>query len=443
MTILQALRLRGATVSFVTCDGVFSDCDLFQEATGAAQGREENSCLICQSSVAARLAAWNMPYRWLGTWLTPQDRTDVGRWLAELAPENYPEAKFNGWSIGAWVPSSVRTELRCNVFNMEDEKTAATYASYLYSGALAALGLDRLFEDEQPEAQLLFNGRMAPKRIALELALQRGIRTICEERAAVAGHLILFDNANCLDISHVGQMWEVWKDIPLTPEKIEGIAGDLEDRRCGGSGEVSIFSAGRQATDTVYTALNLEKDKPLWVLFTSSEDEIADKADVTSIFPNQTSWIEATIAYAQAHPEIQLVIRVHPNVGGDKALGENAEDTAYFEALAKSAPNNVRVVQPGDTFAGRHSTSHLSIVGLTDWIANNDGDYVRLASEKASDRAALRELRTSLRERLAASPICDYLKFTKSLERAYDLMWKDACELPSGRNRPRMIDVPS
>ena len=40
VTILQALRLRGATVSFVTCDGVFSDCDLFQEATGAAQGRE-------------------------------------------------------------------------------------------------------------------------------------------------------------------------------------------------------------------------------------------------------------------------------------------------------------------------------------------------------------------------------------------------------------------
>jgi hypothetical protein len=83
VTILHALRARGATVSYVTCDGVFSDCDLFQKATGAAHGRQANSCLICQSSVAARLASWNMPYRWLGTWLTMQDRDDMGRWIAD------------------------------------------------------------------------------------------------------------------------------------------------------------------------------------------------------------------------------------------------------------------------------------------------------------------------------------------------------------------------
>ena len=54
------------------------------------------------------------------------------------------------------------------------------------------------------------------------------------------------------------------------------------------------------------------------------------------------------MAYAAAHPELQLVVRVHPNVGGDKALGENSEDVAYFKALAESAPETVRVVQPGD-----------------------------------------------------------------------------------------------
>ena len=58
VNILHALSVRGATSTYVTCDGVFSDCDLFQEATGAVQGRRANSCLICQASVAARLAAW-------------------------------------------------------------------------------------------------------------------------------------------------------------------------------------------------------------------------------------------------------------------------------------------------------------------------------------------------------------------------------------------------
>ncbi len=170
VTILHGLRQRGATVSYVTCDGVFSDCDLFQKATGATQDRDANSCLICQASVTSRPAAWSMPYRWLGTWLTTQDRNTVGAWLAALATSDYPTAHLENWQIGSWVQSSVRTHLRCNTMDMNDAQTVSTYGSYLYSGALAAIGLDRLFDEEKPDLQLLFNGRMAPTRIALELA---------------------------------------------------------------------------------------------------------------------------------------------------------------------------------------------------------------------------------------------------------------------------------
>lgn len=78
VTILHGLRQRGASVTYVTCDGVFSDCDLFQAATGAKKPRDAQSCLVCQASVASRLAAWSMPFRWLGSWLTTQDRDDAG-----------------------------------------------------------------------------------------------------------------------------------------------------------------------------------------------------------------------------------------------------------------------------------------------------------------------------------------------------------------------------
>jgi len=35
VTILHGLRQRGASTTYVTCDGIFSDCDLFQKATSA------------------------------------------------------------------------------------------------------------------------------------------------------------------------------------------------------------------------------------------------------------------------------------------------------------------------------------------------------------------------------------------------------------------------
>ena len=189
--MLHALRLRGATVTYVTCDGVFSDCDLYQVSNGAPHGRRPDSCLVCQASVAARLAAWSMPYRWLGRWLTPEDFDKATSWVSGLSPSDYPEATYGPdathgrWAIGEWMRSSVHTHFRYNVLDPSAPDVEPVYGSYLYSGLLAAIALDRIFETERPDAQLLFNGRMGPTRVALELARQRGIRTICEERSQI------------------------------------------------------------------------------------------------------------------------------------------------------------------------------------------------------------------------------------------------------------------
>jgi protein O-GlcNAc transferase len=65
------------------------------------------------------------------------------------------------------------------------------------------------------------------------------------------------------------------------------------------------------------------------------------------------------------------------------------------------------VTWPGETFAGRHSLSHLSSVGLTETIARNPDEYVELAISMAGDPVRLSALRSGLRERMAASPLCD------------------------------------
>lgn len=70
---------------------------------------------------------------------------------------------------------------------------------------------------------------------------------------------------------------------------------------------------------------------------------------------------------------------------------------------------------PGDTFAGRHSLSHLSNIGLTQTIAKDLDEYVELAVQWAKDLQGLSALRSGLRERMAASPLCDIPRFTSDL----------------------------
>jgi hypothetical protein len=343
VTILQALRRRGCTVSFVTCDGAFSDCDLLQEFTGAPAKRSANACLICQANVATKLAAWGMPYAWLGRYARSEDRRRAGAWVAHLDPSDYTEARYQDWPIGEWIRSSVYTHLRVNTVDLGDQRARTTFGSYLYSGLLAAFALERLFDEEKPDAQLLFNGRMGPTRIALEFAKRRGIRSIVEERAVLPGRLMLYDNESCLGLDGVDRLWTAWRDQPLTDTEIAEIGAVLEDRWRGRATDVSVFSRGLGDSD-IRAALGFDPAKPLWALFTSSIDESADVPRIDSHYRTQEDWILATVEAVRSRPDVQLAIRVHPNAGSAKSLGRSAGDAAFFAALAPRLPSNARLI---------------------------------------------------------------------------------------------------
>lgn len=86
------------------------------------------------------------------------------------------------------------------------------------------------------------------------------------------------------------------------------------------------------------------------------------------------------------------------------------------------------VTLPGPSFAGRHSASFLTAVGLSEFIVNNENEYVALVSKLASDLDSLSGLRQSLRSRMAASPLCKADRFAENLADALQAMWAETVE---------------
>ncbi len=84
----------------------------------------------------------------------------------------------------------------------------------------------------------------------------------------------------------------------------------------------------------------------------------------------------------------------------------------------------------GESFAARHSTSHLSNAGLADWIAADTAEYVERAVAWAADRPGLARLRAELRAQMAASPLCDAPRFGRHLGAALRGAWREACARP-------------
>jgi protein O-GlcNAc transferase len=75
------------------------------------------------------------------------------------------------------------------------------------------------------------------------------------------------------------------------------------------------------------------------------------------------------------------------------------------------------VTVPGETFASRHSLSHLSNAGLSDLAAHDLDQYLDLALALASDRHRLSALRAGLRAQMSASPLCDGKRFAGNFTR--------------------------
>ncbi len=94
--------------------------------------------------------------------------------------------------------------------------------------------------------------------------------------------------------------------------------------------------------------------------------------------------------------------------------------TTTCEALWMGVPV---ITLAGQTHAGRVGVSLLSQTGLTEFIARDADHYIDLAAQLASNREQLAQLRSELRSRVAASPLCDASGFARQVEDAYRQMW--------------------
>ena len=149
------------------------------------------------------------------------------------------------------------------------------------------------------------------------------------------------------------------------------------------------------------------------------------KASVASdrvIMQGRTSWYE----HMQAYNQIDLALDPFPHGGGVTAL----------EGLMMGVPV---VTLRWPTTAGRLSASIMTTLGLPDWIAETEEQYVELAIEKATDLQSLAVLRQRLRSIFTTSVIGDQAAYASAVEREYRQLWLEWCTKFSPETKPNFF----
>ncbi|VWD45300.1 tetratricopeptide repeat protein [Burkholderia lata] len=125
-------------------------------------------------------------------------------------------------------------------------------------------------------------------------------------------------------------------------------------------------------------------------------------------------WRSSIPVYMQQHHGVDLCLDTFPYAGS----------TTTLNALWMGVPT---VTIPGATLAGRGSATWLQHVGLNTYIAKDEDDFVAKALTLGRDTAALQTLRTSLRERCAASAAFRPPVVAAGLSSALRTMWARWC----------------
>lgn len=98
--------------------------------------------------------------------------------------------------------------------------------------------------------------------------------------------------------------------------------------------------------------------------------------------------------------------------------------TTTCEALWMGVPV---MTLAGQRTCSRYGAAVLPAVGLDDLVADSPEAFADIAARLASDLDRLEALRTGMRDRLLASPLCDAGGFTRVMEAAYRDMWTRWC----------------
>jgi Capsule polysaccharide biosynthesis protein len=363
-TIARACQARDATIEYLLCDGLLPECDNHWDSKTNAP-RPFDLCQRCQSAAKTDLDNLDFPYRWLGDFVSHVDKAAAFAWAQSVPPAEMRRASFMEDAVGEWVLSSVNSYFRQYPPDMNNWHVVNVYRGFLFSAAIVATGIRNYLDANAVDAALLFNGRQSITRVALEIFRQRGIRVLTHERAEYRrGHLNVKPNAHCMSPEPFKAFWKMWAQVPLSRESLDATLKWLIQRRYGANLAWIPFNTRSIRESSLRAGMNLSQGKRLWALFTSSTDEVAGDPLMQGPYESQVAWIHDVVQWVGLRNDVELIIKVHPNVGGNSYIGKAVDELRIYQEMKAGLPANVRIVLPEDS-VNAYSLAEEADVGLT------------------------------------------------------------------------------
>jgi hypothetical protein len=339
----HAVRRRGGDAIFAYCGGRLPICEVMP-----VEASPPMPCRSCREYVSGAIRAAGFDSVSLRDVLDVDltvkiARGRVGRLAAVSQCEGYVD---QGLPLGRLVRISVAWFLSRGTLP-DTPEVVDTYRSFLVSGTVVARGVRAMLDRVKPDRVFMLNGTFFAEQIMMAVAGERGIPFGTYEKGFIQDSIVMTTGATASHLKVPAGTWESVRDTPLTEEESEAIVAYLGQRRHGVGVPNNFWTDGVDDVDRIHRDLRLGAGRPLVVMFCNIMwDSAVLEREIA--FAGMGEWVIQGINWARRHPEIDLVVRIHPaeiKLRNHPTRERMAEHIAHHVPVL---PANVRVVQADD-----------------------------------------------------------------------------------------------
>lgn len=358
--VAMGLHLRGGDVQFLLCDGALPACEAamlanFDRPDDFVTRGPAHMCSTCFSAGSTLYRPLPIPLHRYHEYVTQDEVVQALKTAVPLSIEECYSYTLNGMQLGEQARAGVLRFFGKATFEEEDPVFVQAIARRYLAGALVAAQVaERAIDAVRPDCIVAHHGVYVPQGVLGIVARRKGVHVV-NWGTSYRNTTVIYSHDDTYHHTFMHEPVANWENRVLSPAEADHLDQYLALRR-NGKGDWSWVAPDRgnpalaAERDELLKSLGLSPTLPTFGLLTNVLWD-AQLYYGNLAFPDMLDWLFVTLEFFIAHPELQLIVRIHPH---EVKAGNRQPTGPEIAKRYPSLPPNIKVVDrdsPHNTYA--------------------------------------------------------------------------------------------
>lgn len=313
--LAAALSTRGHEVQMLLCDAVLPAC---MECTYVQLTPDEMSlggpqtslCGFCHATGVKAVDGLDVTVHSYSKLITTEELTEAKAIAAGATLESVASLELDGLRVGEHaLAGALRYFARATLDG--EPQAEAVLRRYVAGAVVAARVAQRLIRQERYDVAVFHHGIYVPQGILGEVCRAEGVRVVTWNPAYRSGTFV-FSHEDTYHHTLMDEPTSTWEAAGWDKDREQKVMEYLSSRWTGSQDWIWFHERPETDVSAIEAELGIDfSARPTIGLLTNVMWD-AQLHYPANAFPTMRDWVVETVRWFSHHPELQLIVRVHP-----------------------------------------------------------------------------------------------------------------------------------